>query len=221
MKLHTLRSKSGAKHRRKRVGRGNGSGMGTFSCKGMNGQNARSGGNRRPGFEGGQTSFISRMPKLKGFKNPGRVPFQAVNVKDLEIFDNGATVDVVALVEKGLVAKKNLPVKILGDGDLSKKLTVKVDAVSKSAEDKIKKAGGTCEVKRSTSKNNEKEKKADKKAQTEENVAKVKEEAAPAEEPANGASETSSSGVNEVNEAKKEKKEKDPSPAASDPEEEK
>lgn len=146
MKLLTLRSKSGARHRKKRVGRGNGSGMGTFSCRGMNGQNARSGGNRRPGFEGGQTSFISRMPKLKGFKNPGRVPFQAVNVKDLEAFDNDTNVDNKALYEKGLVAKKNLPVKILGDGDLSKKLTVKVDAISKSAEDKIKKAGGTCEL---------------------------------------------------------------------------
>lgn len=146
MKLLTLRSKSGARHRKKRVGRGNGSGMGTFSCRGMKGQKARSGGNRRPGFEGGQTSFVQRMPKLRGFKNPSRVPFQAVNVKDLEIFDNGATVDVLALVEKGLVAKKNLPVKILGDGDLSKKLTIKVDAVSKSAEDKIKKAGGTCEI---------------------------------------------------------------------------
>lgn len=146
MKLLTLRSKSGARHRRKRVGRGNGSGMGTFSCRGMNGQNARSGGNRRPGFEGGQTSFISRMPKLKGFKNPSRVPFQAVNVKDLEVFDNGATVDNKVLYEKGLVAKKNLPVKILGDGELAKKLTVKVDSISKSAEDKIKKAGGTCEL---------------------------------------------------------------------------
>lgn len=146
MKLLTLRSKSGARHRRKRVGRGNGSGMGTFSCKGMKGQKARSGGNRRPGFEGGQTSFVQRMPKLRGFKNPGRVEFQAVNVKDLEVFENGATVDEMALLEKGLVAKKNLPVKILGDGDLSKKLTIKVAAVSKSAEDKIKKAGGTCEV---------------------------------------------------------------------------
>ncbi len=146
MKLLTLKSKSGARHRRKRVGRGNGSGMGTFSCRGMNGQNARSGGNRRPGFEGGQTPFISRMPKLKGFRNPSRVPFQAVNVKDLEVFDNGATVDVLTLVEKGLVAKKNLPVKILGDGDLSKKLTIKVNSISKSAEDKIKKAGGTCEL---------------------------------------------------------------------------
>ena len=162
MKLLTLRSKSGARHRKKRVGRGNGSGMGTFSCRGMNGQNARSGGNRRPGFEGGQTSFISRMPKLRGFKNPGRVPFQAVNVKDLEIFDNGATVDNNVLLEKGLVAKKNLPVKILGDGDLSKKLTIKVDAVSKSAEDKIKKAGGTCEVAPKKEKTPKKEKKSKK-----------------------------------------------------------
>ena len=81
------------------------------------------------------------------FKNPGYVNYQVVNVKDLEKFDNGATVDVNSLIEKGLVAKKNLPVKILGDGELTKKLTIKVDKITKSAEEKIKKSGSTCEIK--------------------------------------------------------------------------
>jgi hypothetical protein len=86
------------------------------------------------------------MPKLRGFKNPNYITYQVVNVKDLEMFDNGATVDKDALIKKGLVAKKTLPVKILGDGELTKKLTIKADAVTKSAEAKIKKAGSTIEV---------------------------------------------------------------------------
>lgn len=146
MSLTVLKSNQGARHRKKRLGRGDGSGLGTYSGKGMKGQKARSGGNVRPGFEGGQTTFVQKMPKLKGFKNPGRINYQVVNVKDLEKFDNGATVDAEALVEKGLVAKKNLPVKILGDGDLSKKLTIKVEKVTKSAEEKITKAGGKLEL---------------------------------------------------------------------------
>lgn len=146
MDLLTLKSNKGARHRKKRLGRGNGSGVGTYSGRGMKGQNARSGGRRRPGFEGGQTSFIQRMPKLRGFKNPSQITYQVVNVKDLEKFDDGAVVDKNALIEKGLVAKKTMPVKILGDGKLSKKLTIKADAVTKSAEAKIKKAKGTIEV---------------------------------------------------------------------------
>ena len=99
MNLQTLKSKKGARHRRKRVGRGNGSGMGTFSTRGMNGQNARSGGNRRPGFEGGQTPFIKRMPKLKGFKNPNYIDYQVINVKDLNEIDakGKITIDIPAL----------------------------------------------------------------------------------------------------------------------------
>ena len=182
MDLLTLKSNKGARHKRKRVGRGNGSGLGTYSGRGMNGQNARSGGNRRPGFEGGQTSFIQRMPKLRGFKNPNYVTYQVVNVKDLEVFDNGATVDRDALIKKGLVAKKTLPVKILGDGELSKKLTIKADAVTKSAEAKIKKAGSTIEVpapKKVEKPKKEKTKNADK-AET---PAKEPKAEAPAEKP--------------------------------------
>lgn len=156
MTLIKLKSNQGARTAKKRLGRGNGSGLGTYSGKGMKGQNARSGGNRRPGFEGGQTPFIQRMPKLKGFKNPNKEEMQVVNVKDLEMFNAGDTVDRDALILKGLVAKKNLPVKILGDGELTKKLTVKVDSVSKSAEEKIKKAGGSCEYDKPVKKVNKK-----------------------------------------------------------------
>ncbi len=147
MNLTELKSNKGARHRKKRLGRGNGSGKGTYSGKGMNGQKARSGGNVRPGFEGGQTPFIQKMPKYRGFKNPNRTEYQIINVKDLEKFEEGATVNAETLKEKGLIAKKNLPVKILGDGELTKKLTVNADKISKSAEEKIKKAGGACEAK--------------------------------------------------------------------------
>lgn len=147
MDLLTLKSNKGARHRKRRVGRGNGSGVGTYAGRGMNGQNSRSGGNRRPGFEGGQTTFIQRMPKLRGFNNPNGKVYQVVNVSDLEVFDDGATVDKKALLNKNLIGRKTGLVKILGNGDLKKKLTVKADAVSKSAEEKITKAGGKVEVK--------------------------------------------------------------------------
>ena len=147
MDLLTLKSNKGARHRKRRVGRGNGSGVGTYAGRGMNGQNSRSGGNRRPGFEGGQTTFIQRMPKLRGFNNPNGKVYQVVNVSDLEVFDDGATVDKKALLDKNLVGRKTGLVKILGNGDLKKKLTVKADAISKSAEEKITKAGGKAEVK--------------------------------------------------------------------------
>ena len=179
MNLLNLRSKSGSRHRRKRLGRGDGSGKGTYSGKGMKGQRARSGGRVRPGFEGGQTPYVQKMPKLRGFKNPGQVTYQVVNVKDLEAFKAGAEVNVDTLLAQGLVAKKNLPVKILGDGDLSKKLTIKVDSVSKSAEDKIKKAGGQCEATAKHLKKDDKKKKEEPKKETEENVAKSEPEPAP------------------------------------------
>ncbi len=130
--IHKL--KSNVKSKRKRVGRGNGSGHGTYSTRGMKGQSARSGGRRRPGFEGGQTPYLRRLPKLKGFKNPNRVEFQAVNIGDLNVFDDKATVDKAALYEKNLIAKKNRPVKLLGGkGELEKTLTIKVDKASASA----------------------------------------------------------------------------------------
>jgi len=142
MDLLTLRSNKGARHRKRRVGRGNGSGVGTYSGRGMNGQNARSGGKRRPGFEGGQTSFIQRMPKLRGFKNPNGKRYQVVNISDLDTFNDGETVNKDSLLKKNLIGKKTGLVKVLGNGKLEKELTVNVDAVSKSAEEKIAKAGG-------------------------------------------------------------------------------
>ncbi len=146
MDLLTLKSNKGARHRRKRVGRGNGSGMGTYSTRGMNGQNARSGGKRRPGFEGGQTPFIQRMPKLKGFKNPNAIVYQVVNVDALNVFDDNANVDKEALLAKKLISKKNKPVKLLGNGELTKKLTITVDAATKSADEKVKKAKGSLTI---------------------------------------------------------------------------
>jgi large subunit ribosomal protein L15 len=176
MNLSTLKSNKGARHRRKRVGRGNGSGMGTYSCRGMNGQNARSGGNRRPGFEGGQTPFIQRMPKLKGFKNPNTINYFAINVQELNIFDDNATVNKESLYEKGLLPKKNQPVKILGDGELTKKLEITVDAASKSAEEKVKKAKGSITVTRIEKKKTVKKEKTKKTKKAEKAEAEVTEE---------------------------------------------
>ena len=130
---------------KKRVGRGIGSGMGKTSTRGMKGQNSRSGGGTRPGFEGGQMPLFRRMPK-RGFTNIWRTDYSIVNVSDLEAFDNGQTVDKAALIEKGLVHRSVGAIKILGEGDLSKKLNVKAQKFSKSAQEKIEKAGGTAEV---------------------------------------------------------------------------
>jgi len=138
-------SKHAAKRKKtKRVGRGNGSGRGTYSTRGCKGQKARKGKKLRPGFEGGQTPLVQRMPKLRGFKSL-RTPYQVVNVGDLEIFDNGTTIDAKVLAKKGLVRPKST-VKILGDGELKKKLTIQIEAVSKSAKNKIEKAGGKIEM---------------------------------------------------------------------------
>lgn len=145
MSLLELRSKSGRKAK-KRVGRGNASGHGTYSCRGMKGQSARSGGKRKAGFEGGQTSLLRRMPKLKGFKNPNRVEFQVVNVADLNVFDDKATVDLAALLEKNLVSKKTRPVKLLAGGELEKTLTIKVDKASQEAIKKVEAKKGTVEL---------------------------------------------------------------------------
>lgn len=135
------------KKKRKRVGRGNSSGHGNYSCRGMNGQNQRTGGGVRRGFEGGQTPIERRLPKLRGFKNPTQIKYQIINLDTLEkSFSDGDTVDIVSLAEKSLISSKSKPVKILGNGELKKKLTVKADKVSKSAEEKIKKAGGAVEI---------------------------------------------------------------------------
>ena len=141
--LQNLTSNPGARKRRKTVGRGNGSGHGTYSTRGMNGQRQRTGSSKRPGFEGGQTPLHRKMPKLKGFNNPNRVSYQVVNVGNLNVFEDNEEIDVIRLFEKKLISRKDRPVKILGEGDLNKKLVLKVDKFSASAKEKIEKAKGT------------------------------------------------------------------------------
>jgi large subunit ribosomal protein L15 len=141
-KLQTLASNPGSRHRRKTVGRGNGSGHGTYSTRGMNGQRQRTGSSKRPGFEGGQTPLYRKMPKLKGFNNLNRISYQVVNVGSLNVFEDNEEVDVIKLFEKNLICHKGKPVKILGDGNLTKKLTIKVDKFSAGAKEKIEKAKG-------------------------------------------------------------------------------
>lgn len=146
MELHDLHPAPGAKRSRKRVGRGPGSGNGKTAGKGHKGQKSRSGYSRRFGFEGGQMPLVRRIPK-RGFTNIFRVEYQVVNLRDLErVFDDGDTVSVESLVEKGLARGGKRLIKVLGDGDLAKKLDVKAHKFSASARAGIEKAGGTCEV---------------------------------------------------------------------------
>jgi large subunit ribosomal protein L15 len=142
-----LHAPEGATKKRRRVGRGQGSGLGTTAGKGNKGQQSRSGGKTYPGFEGGQMPLYRRLPH-RGFKNTMfRKEWQVVNLRDLEVkFEAGETVDGVSLRAKGLVKKAEGLVKILGDGELSKALTVSVDKVSAQALEKIQKAGGKVEV---------------------------------------------------------------------------
>lgn len=146
MKLHELSPVDGSKKSVKRIGRGHGSGWGKTSGKGHKGQKARSGGGVRPGFEGGQMPLQRRVPK-RGFNNIFRKKIVALNLKQLETkFDNGAVVDVEALRNAGLVKNSFDGVKILGNGELTKSLTVKVDGFSAAAKEAIEKAGGKAEV---------------------------------------------------------------------------
>jgi large subunit ribosomal protein L15 len=147
MQIHDLYPAPGSRKKRKRVGRGNASGHGTTAGRGDKGQNSRSGGGKGPGFEGGQNPMHMRMPKLGGFKNPNRVEYAVVNVGRLqELFGKGETVDVDSLFEKGVIKAKTVPVKVLGDGEITVPLTVKVDKVSASAKAKIEAAGGTVDL---------------------------------------------------------------------------
>lgn len=147
MQLHDLSPAPGSRKDRKRVGRGHGSGHGGTSGRGHKGQLSRAGGGKGPGFEGGQNPLAMRLPKLPGFKNRFRVEFAVVNVSRLDgLFTDGDVVDVDALFAKGVLKSKTAPVKVLGDGELTKKLTVKVDKVSGSAKAKIEAAGGTVEA---------------------------------------------------------------------------
>ncbi len=146
MRLHDLKPRPGAKHRRKRLGQGESSGHGKTAGRGGKGQTARSGSSIRIGFEGGQMPLIRRIPK-RGFNNARfTTRYLPVNVEALNAFDNGARVDEAALRGAGLVNGRGDGVKILGDGDLTKKLTVIVNAFSASAKSKIEAKGGTCEV---------------------------------------------------------------------------
>ena len=146
MKLNELKPVEGARHAKKRVGRGVGSGMGKTATRGHKGQNARSGGGVRPAFEGGQTPLFKRLPK-RGFTNVSRKEYAVVNLGDInEKFEAGTTVDVEALKNAGLVKKEFEGVKVLGNGELTKAVTVKAAKFSKSALEKISQAGGTAEV---------------------------------------------------------------------------
>lgn len=146
MELKDLVPAEGSTKKRKRVGRGSGSGYGKTAGRGMNGQKSRAGGGKRPGFEGGQTPLAMRLPKLPGFRNPNRVEYVPVNVSRLELkFDSGDVVDHESLVKKGIIKNVDILVKVLGDGEISKSLTVKVDKVSANAAAKIEAAGGKVE----------------------------------------------------------------------------
>ena len=145
MKLHTLYQPEGAVKERKRVGRGVATGNGKTAGKGHKGQNARSGGGVRPGFEGGQLPLFRRLPK-RGFSNaPFKVEYATINVSDLDKFEDGAVVTPELLKEMGIVKKQLAGIKVLGNGELTKKLTVKASKFSATAVEKIEKMGGKAE----------------------------------------------------------------------------
>ena len=145
MKLHELKKPEGSTHHDKRVGRGSGSGLGTTSGRGMNGQNSRSGGGTRLGFEGGQMPLYRRLPK-RGFNNKWGIVYDVINVSDLNRFEKDSVVDLEAMIEAGLLKQVKDGVKVLGRGELDKALTVKANKFSASAVEKIEKAGGKAEV---------------------------------------------------------------------------
>ena len=145
MRLHELKKPEGSTKAPKRIGRGQGTGQGTTAGRGMNGQNSRSGGGVRLGFEGGQMPLYRRLPK-RGFTNKWAKEYAEVNVKDLNRFEDGTEVDLSVLLAAGLVGKQLDGLKVLGNGELSKKLIVKAEKFSKSAVEKIEKAGGKAEV---------------------------------------------------------------------------
>ena len=145
MRIHELKKPEGSTKAPKRVGRGQGTGQGTTAGRGMNGQNSRSGGGVRLGFEGGQMPLYRRLPK-RGFNNKWAKEYAEINVKDLDRFEDGSVVDLGVLLAAGLVGKQLDGLKVLGNGELTKKLTVKAEKFSKSAVEKIEKAGGKAEV---------------------------------------------------------------------------
>lgn len=144
MKLHELQPAFGSRQSKKRVGRGNGSGLGKTSGKGQKGQKARSGGGVRPGFEGGQMPLTRRIPK-RGFKNIFAKQYTTINVDELSVFEEGTEITAEFLKEIGFINKINDGLKVLGDGELDVKLTVKAKKFTKTAREKIENAGGTAE----------------------------------------------------------------------------
>ena len=145
MKQNELKPPRGAKHGKKRVGRGDGSGHGTYSGRGCKGQKSRSGGGVRPGFEGGQLPLIKRLPTKRGFTNIFRTEYDVVNVSDLNIFPSGSEITPKEFLQAGLIKSLDRPTKILGDGNIQQSLLVKADKFSSSAERKIVAAGGKVE----------------------------------------------------------------------------
>lgn len=145
MKLHELKPAEGSRKPRRRVGRGIGSGVGKTSTRGTKGQFSRTGGGTRPGFEGGQMPLYRRLPK-RGFKNTFAKKYAEVNVEQLNCFDNGAVVDPAALIEAGILKNVLDGVRVLGNGELTKSLTVQAQGFTKSAQQKIEAAGGKAEV---------------------------------------------------------------------------
>lgn len=145
MRIHELHKPEGSTKAPKRIGRGQGTGQGTTAGRGMNGQNSRSGGGVRLGFEGGQMPLYRRLPK-RGFTNHWAKEYAEINVEDLNRFDDDTVVDIELMLGSGLVKQVKDGVKVLGNGELTKKLTVKAEKFSKSAAEKIEKAGGKVEV---------------------------------------------------------------------------
>ena len=145
MKLHELKPAFGSTTAPKRLGRGVGSGLGKTSGKGHKGAKARSGGGKRPGFEGGQMPLVRRLPK-RGFYNPFRINYVAINVDRLDVFEDGMTVTPVELIECGIIKKIDDGIKIMGNGELTKKLTVQAAKFTATAKEKIEAVGGKAEV---------------------------------------------------------------------------
>jgi len=146
MQQHDLKPPAGAKHKRKRVGRGDGSGHGSYSGRGCKGQKSRSGGGVRLGFEGGQLALIKRLPRKRGFVNIFKTEYSIVNVGELKVFSHNAEVTPKELFNIGLIKSFKYPVKILGDGDIDRPLVVKANKFSAAAEKKIVAAGGKVEA---------------------------------------------------------------------------
>ncbi len=143
IQLHDLRPAPGSTKKRKRVGRGNGGKGGTYAGRGRKGQGARSGGGKGPYFEGGQLPLVRRLPRIRGFTNIFRIPFRIVNVDRLEsTFEVGDAINPETLLARGLIKKGKNPVKVLGEGDLTKGLTISAHAFSKGAREKIEAVGG-------------------------------------------------------------------------------